>query len=63
MRKVFDSGSTNIDFNEITRNKLIIDLSYLLSNGGTKDDVRLLMNVVLKNMFDMVMKLGLSRAL
>ncbi|WXG47669.1 MAG: DUF87 domain-containing protein [Candidatus Atabeyarchaeum deiterrae] len=63
LRKVFDSGSTNIDFNEITRNKLIIDLSYLLSNGGTKDDVRLLMNVVLKNMFDMVMKLGLSRAL
>jgi hypothetical protein len=61
LRNVFDVNSTNMDFNMITSEKIIIDLSFLLSHGGTKDDVRLLMNVILKNMFDRVMKLGLSR--
>jgi len=61
LRNVFDVNSTNLDFKLITSNKIIIDLSFLLSHGGTKDDVRLLMNVILKNMFDRVMKLGLSR--
>jgi hypothetical protein len=63
LRNVFDVNTTNLDFNAITSEKIIIDLSYLLSHGGTKDDVRLLMNVVLKNMFDRAMKLGLSRTI
>lgn len=59
LRLVFDVASTNIDFNAITSQKVIIDLSFLLSHGGTKDDARLLMNVVLKNTFDRAMALGL----
>jgi hypothetical protein len=62
LRNVFDVDSMNLDFDNILGEKVIIDLSFLLANGGTKDDVRLLMNVVLKNMFDRAMKLGLSRS-
>jgi hypothetical protein len=61
LRKVFDVGSTNLDFSNSRSEKVIIDLSFLLAHGGTKDDVRLLMNVVLKNTFDRALKLGLSR--
>jgi GNAT superfamily N-acetyltransferase len=52
LRKVFDVDSTNLDFDSLRSEKVVIDLSFLLGHGGTKDDVRLLMNVVLKNTFD-----------
>jgi hypothetical protein len=61
LRKVFDVDSTNLDFGSFRSEKVVIDLSFLLGHGGTKDDIRLLMNVVLKNTFDRAMKLGLSR--
>ncbi|MHA1310771.1 MAG: ATP-binding protein [Candidatus Helarchaeota archaeon] len=63
LKKVFDVKNSNIDFNTIVNKKVIFDFNYLLSKGGTKQDVRFLMNLVLKYVIDKALQRGISNEL
>ncbi|NVM29294.1 MAG: AAA family ATPase [Candidatus Helarchaeota archaeon] len=46
-QKVLDVKKSNINFNDLMEQKVIVDLNYLLTAGGAKEDVRLLQSRVL----------------
>ncbi|TFF98790.1 MAG: hypothetical protein EU547_00495 [Promethearchaeota archaeon] len=63
LAKVFDVKKSNVNFNELMNKKVVFDFNYLLSNGGTKQDVRFLMNLILKYVIDRALQRGLTNEL
>ncbi|MHA1268214.1 MAG: ATP-binding protein [Candidatus Helarchaeota archaeon] len=63
LKKIFDVEKSNVNFNDLVNMKVIFDFNYLLSNGGTKKDVRFLMNLVLKYVIDKALQRGLTNEL
>jgi len=60
LKKVLDVKKSNINFDNLMEKKVIIDLSFLLAAGGAKEDVRLLMNLILKYVIDKALKRGIT---
>jgi len=63
LKKIFYVDKTNFKFQSLMDKKVIFDFNYLLSNGGTKQDVRFLMNLILKFIFDNALRRGLTQEL
>ncbi|MHA1229937.1 MAG: ATP-binding protein [Candidatus Helarchaeota archaeon] len=63
LKNIFDVKKTNINFEDIMDCKVIFDFNYLLSNGGTKEDVRFLMNLILKYIIDKALQRGITNEL
>ncbi|TFF86406.1 MAG: ATP-binding protein [Promethearchaeota archaeon] len=63
LKKVFDVDKNLLDFDVLMKEKVVFDFNYLLSNGGTKEDVRFLMNLILKYIIDFALKRGLTNEL
>jgi len=63
LNKIFNVENTPFDFQILMDKKVIFDFNYLLSNGGTKQDVRFLMNLILKLIFDNALQRGLTQEL
>ncbi len=61
--RIFNVSKTNLDFQQILNSKIIVDFSFLLRNGGTKEDVVLIINLFLKYIFDEALKNGLTDSL
>ncbi|MGQ9723296.1 MAG: ATP-binding protein [Candidatus Jordarchaeum sp.] len=51
LSRVFDVEKTNLSLNELLENVVIIDFSYLLSQGGTKEDTKIIMNLIMLQVF------------
>ncbi|WXG40141.1 MAG: ATP-binding protein [Candidatus Freyarchaeum deiterrae] len=51
LSRVFNVEKTNLSLNELLRKVVIIDFSYLLSQGGTKEDTQIIMNLILLQIF------------
>jgi hypothetical protein len=63
LKKVFDMDKNIFDFDVFMKEKMVFDFNYLLSNGGTKEDLRFLMNLILKYIIDFALKRGLTNEL
>jgi len=63
LKNVLDVKKSNINFEKLMGTKVIFDLNYLLSAGGTKDDVRFLMNIILKYVIDKALGRGITDTL
>jgi len=60
LKKIFDTKDSPFSFETLMDKKVVFDFNYLLSNGGTKQDVRFLMNLILKLVFDNALKRGIT---
>jgi len=60
LKNVLDVQKSNINFDDLMSEKVIFDLSYLISKGGAKEDVRLLMNLILKYAIDKALERGIA---
>jgi len=63
LKKVFDVKKSNINFDLLMNKKVIINLNYLLTKGGAKEDVRILMNLILKYVIDKALGRGVTDTL
>jgi len=63
LKSVLDVKKSNINFDNLMNEKVIIDLNYLISKGGAKEDARLLMNLVIKYIIDKALGRGVSDTL
>ncbi len=60
LKKVFDVKRSNIDFDILMERKVIVNLNHLLTKGGAKEDVRLVMNLFLKYIIDKALGRGIT---
>ena len=51
LSRVFNAEKTNLSLDELLRKVVIIDFSYLLSQGGTKEDTQIIMNLIMLQVF------------
>jgi hypothetical protein len=51
LSRVFEAEKTNLSLDELLRKVVIIDFSYLLSQGGTKEDTQIIMNLLMLQVF------------
>lgn len=51
LSRVFDVQKTNLKLTELLKKVVIIDFSYLLSQGGTKEDTQIIMNLIMLQVF------------
>ncbi len=51
LSRVFDVEKTNLSLEELLKKVVIIDFSYLLSQGGTKEDTQIIMNLIMLQVF------------
>ncbi|MHA1380724.1 MAG: ATP-binding protein [Candidatus Helarchaeota archaeon] len=56
--KIMNVDKSNINFTNILNRKIIFDLSSVIYRQGTKEDVRILMNLILKYVIDQALKQG-----
>ncbi|MHA1382649.1 MAG: ATP-binding protein [Candidatus Helarchaeota archaeon] len=56
--KILNVEKSNINFEQIMNKKIIFDLSSIIYKQGTKDDVRLLINLILKYVIDQALRRG-----
>lgn len=56
--KILNTEKSNVDFQELMNRKIIFDLSNIIYEEGTKEDVRLLINIILKYIIDQALKRG-----
>ena len=52
INQVINAKKSNIDFDQIIKSKIIFNFSCLLENGARKEEVQLIMNLLLKYIFD-----------
>ncbi|GEM_PF-6330986 len=48
---VFNVNKSNISLDDLLKKVIIIDFSYLLSQGGTKEDMQVIMNLIMLHVF------------
>ena len=63
LKDVLDVKKSNINFDNLMEKKVIIDLNHLLTAGGAKEDVRLLLNLILKYIIDKALGRGITDTL
>ncbi|MHA1131700.1 MAG: ATP-binding protein, partial [Candidatus Helarchaeota archaeon] len=63
LKTIFDVKKSNINFDLIMEEKVIVNLNHLLTKGGAKEDVRLVMNLILKYIIDKALKRGVTDGL
>ncbi|MHA1321891.1 MAG: ATP-binding protein [Candidatus Helarchaeota archaeon] len=63
LARVLNVKKSNVNFQQLMEEKVIIDLNYLLQAGGAKEDVRLLMNLILKYVIDKALARGITNTL
>lgn len=63
LKEVLDVTNSNVDFNKLMDTKVVVDLNYILTHGGAKEDVRLLMNIILKYVIDKALARGVTSQL
>ena len=51
LSRVFNVEKTNLSLTELLKKVVIIDFSYLLSQGGTKEDTQIIMNLIMLQVF------------
>ncbi len=56
--RVLNTENSNVNFQDLMNRKIIFDLSSVIFNEGTKEDVRLLINLILKYVIDQALRRG-----
>ncbi|MFX0133629.1 MAG: ATP-binding protein, partial [Candidatus Hodarchaeota archaeon] len=56
--KILNTEKSNVNFQDIMNRKIIFDLSSIIFKEGTKEDVRLLINLILKYVIDQALRRG-----
>ncbi|MEM2146322.1 MAG: hypothetical protein QW279_13240, partial [Candidatus Jordarchaeaceae archaeon] len=51
LSRIFNAEKTNLSLDDLLRKVVIIDFSYLLSQGGTKEDTQIIMNLIMLQVF------------
>lgn len=51
LSRIFNAEKTNLSLDDFLRKVVIIDFSYLLSQGGTKEDTQIIMNLIMLQVF------------
>lgn len=51
LSRIFNVEKTNLSLDDLLRKVVIIDFSYLLSQGGTKEDTQIIMNLIMLQVF------------
>ncbi|MHA1644148.1 MAG: ATP-binding protein [Candidatus Freyarchaeota archaeon] len=51
LSRVFEAKKTNLSLNKLLEKIVIVDFSYLLSQGGTKEDTQVIMNLIMLQVF------------
>ncbi|MEM1728514.1 MAG: DUF87 domain-containing protein [Candidatus Jordarchaeales archaeon] len=54
--EIFNTKKSNVNIEDLLGNMTIIDFSYLFSNGGSKEDAQLIMNLVMLHVFQAGLK-------
>ena len=54
--EVFNVERSNLDVEDLLQKVVIVDFSYLLSNGGTKEDAQIIMNLLTLHVFQAGLK-------
>ena len=63
LKKIFDVSDSNVSFDDLLQKKVIVDLGYMQSKQVPKDDVRFLMNFLVKLYGAYAIKRGLQQRL
>ncbi|MFX1520686.1 MAG: ATP-binding protein [Promethearchaeota archaeon] len=63
LKEIFDVSRSNVSFDELLQKKVIIDLGYLQSQGVPNDDIRFLMNFLVRLYGAHAIKRGLQHQL
>ncbi|MHC1590792.1 MAG: ATP-binding protein, partial [Candidatus Helarchaeales archaeon] len=61
--EILNTDRTTVSFEEIMKQKVVFDLSNVIYKQGTKEDVRLLMNIILKYAIDEALRRGVTNEL
>ncbi|NVM01080.1 MAG: hypothetical protein HWN67_01980, partial [Candidatus Helarchaeota archaeon] len=56
--RILNTEKSNVNFQDIMNRKIIFDLSSIIYKEGTKEDVRLLINLILKYVIDQALRRG-----
>jgi len=60
LKEIFDTGNTNISFEELIQQKVIVNLGHLQARRVPKEDIRFLMNFLVRVYGDYAIKRGLQ---
>jgi len=63
LKEIFDVERSNISYDDLIKKKVIVDLGYLQSQRVPKDDIRFLMNILVRLYGSHAIKRGLQRQL
>jgi len=61
--EILNTDRTTIPFEDLMKHKVVFDLSNVIYKQGTKEDVRLLMNIILKYAIDEALRRGVTNDL